>query len=82
MEPNQSPQSQRRESILTLVLTGLAAGGALFFLVLISGGFFFYVALSAACIFAVGFLHYMLWGYAMTQEVAEEKSQADRDMRD
>ena len=42
--------------------------------VVVSGGFFFYVALAVAGIVALGFFHYMLWGYAMTQEVADEQA--------
>ena len=59
---------------LGAVPASLLAGGFLFFLILVSGGFFFYVALAVAGIVALGFFHYMLWGYAMTQEVADEQA--------
>jgi len=74
MEPEPNPQQPRRETLLTVMLTGLLAGGFLFFLILVSGGFFFWVVLSVAGIVALGFFHYMVWGYAMTQEVADEQA--------
>jgi fatty acid desaturase len=76
MMPHDNPPPQRRETMLTVVLSGLAAGACLFFLILISGGFIFYVLLAVAGIFALGFFHYLLWGYAMTQEVADEQARA------
>jgi hypothetical protein len=75
MAPDEPPQNQRRETLLTVILTGLGACAFLFFLILVSGGFFFYVALAVAAIFCLGFFHYMVWGYAMTQEVADEQAQ-------
>ena len=83
MIPHDNPHQQRRETLLTVVLTGLGAIAFLFFLILISGGFFFYVALAAGAIVALGFFHYVVWGYTMTQEVADEQAhdevQQDRD---
>jgi hypothetical protein len=76
MEPNQPPGSPRRETLLTVVLTGLGAMGFLFFLILISGGFFFWVLVAVAAMVGLGFFHYVLWGYALTQEVAEEQANA------
>jgi hypothetical protein len=82
MMPHDNPHPQRRETLLTVVLSGLAAGACLFFLILISGGFIFYVLLAVAGIVALGFFHYVLWGYAMTQEVADEQAReaADRQL--
>jgi hypothetical protein len=78
MEPSQQPQPPLRETMLTVVLTGLGAGAFLLFLIVISGGFFFYVVLAVAAMVGLGYFHYMVWGYAMTQEVAEEQAQAQR----
>jgi hypothetical protein len=72
--PDYPQQPQRRETLLTVVLTGLAACAFLFFLILVSGGFFFYVVLACAAVVALGFFHYLVWGYAMTQEVAQEQA--------
>jgi hypothetical protein len=73
MQSPHNPGSSGRESLLTVVLTGLVAGGILFFLILVSGGFFFYVVLAVAAMVGLGFFHYMAWGYSMTQEVMEEQ---------
>jgi hypothetical protein len=73
---NQPPEPARRETMLTVVLTGLLAAGFLLFLIMVSGGFFFYVVLAVAAITGLGFFHYVLWGRALTLEVAEEQAQA------
>jgi fatty acid desaturase len=78
MEPNDRQNPPPRETMLTVILTGLAAGAFLLFLILVTGGFIFYVVLAVAAITALGFFHYLLWGYAMTQEVAQEQAQAER----
>jgi hypothetical protein len=75
MENHDTHQPPRhRETMLTLVLTGLAAAAILLFLILISGGFFFFVVVAVAAITGLGFFHYLLWGYAMTQDVADEQA--------
>ena len=43
-----------------------------FFLNFVSFGIFFYVLAAVAAIMAVGFLHYVLWGYNLSEDVAEE----------
>jgi hypothetical protein len=59
--------------MLTLMLTLLGGGGILFFLVLVSGGFFGYVIAAVIAIALVGYVHYRLWGQAMTQQVSGER---------
>jgi fatty acid desaturase len=66
--------SSRRETMLTIVLTALAAGGFFLFMVLVSGFFFFYVGLVVGSITLLGLFHYLVWGRAMTQEVQEEQA--------
>jgi hypothetical protein len=66
------PASSGRETLLTVVLTGLAAAAILLFLVLVSGGIFLYVALIVLAIGAVGSVHYLLWGQAMEGDVSRE----------
>jgi hypothetical protein len=76
MEGNDNHQpSKGRETMLTVVLTGLGAGVFLLFLILVTGGFFFFVGLAVAGITALGVLHYWLWGQAMTEDVAAEQEQ-------
>jgi hypothetical protein len=59
--------------MLTLILTLLGGVGILFFLVLVSGGFFGYVIAAVVAIALVGYIHYRLWGQAMTQQVSGER---------
>jgi hypothetical protein len=76
MEYDNNHQSSRgRETMLTIILALLGGGGFLLFLILVSGGFFFYVGVAFAGIAAFGAVHYVLWGHAMTQEVAQEQAE-------
>ena len=77
MEPEPSPSRRHRETLLTLMLTALLAGGILFFLVLISGGFFVFVVAVVFAMALVGLLHYALWGHALSQEVAGEREEEE-----
>lgn len=73
MSYDPEPPRRRRETLITLMLTAVISGGILFFLILVSGGFFLFVV---ACVFAialVGLFHYLLWGHALTREVAGER---------
>src|SRR3984893_13849166 len=74
MIPHDNPHQQRRETLLTVLLSGLGAGAFLFFLILISDGLILYMVLAVAAVVALGFFHYVVWGYAMTQEVADEQA--------
>ena len=74
MLPSDNPHQQRRETMLTVILTGLTAGAFLFFLILLSDGLILYMVLAVAAVVALGFFHYVVWGYAMTQEVADEQA--------
>ena len=65
--------SRSRETMLTLLLTGLGTGAFLLFLIFVTSGFFLYVVLAVGGITVLGFVHYMLWGRAMTQDVAGEQ---------
>ena len=73
MEHDPNVTRRNRETLLTLMLTALFAGGILFFLVLVSGGFFVFVVAVVFAIALVGLLHYALWGHALSQEVAGER---------
>jgi hypothetical protein len=77
MEHDPNTARRNRETILTLAMTALLAGGILFFLVLVSGGFFVFVVAAVLAIALVGLLHYLLWGYNLSQEVASEQEQAE-----
>lgn len=76
---DREPNIQRgRETVVNLALVFFIGGLMIFFLNLISLGVFTYV-LGAAVVFAmVGFVHYALWGYAMSRDVADERAAALR----
>ena len=58
--------------MLAFMLVALFGGIFSFFLYFVSLGIFLYVFLAVGGIMAVGFLHYVLWGYDMSEQVAEE----------
>lgn len=65
-----------RETVLGFVLVAVLGGTIIFFLNFVSFGIFSYVLCAALAVTAVGFLHYLLWGYALSQELAEEMHRA------
>ena len=82
MNPIPDPAATQRGTLLTLMLTLLGGGGILFFLVLVSGGFFGYVIAAVIAIALVGYVHYQLWGAAMTREVSgEREAQQEQERR-
>src|SRR5579862_4392493 len=85
--PEKPAPQKGRETLLTFVLVAILGGAFLFFLNIVSLGIFFYVVAAIVGIAAVGFLHYAVWGYALSQQVAGEREEqrikdllaADRD---
>jgi fatty acid desaturase len=77
----QQPDPSARGTFLSLLLALMFGGGFLIFLIIVSGFFFFYVLLAVLCIALVGFLHYILWGQALTDEVAMERAVAEENAR-
>lgn len=73
MDPEPAPH---RETLLALVLTVLAGGGFLVFLIAITGGFFLYALLITAGLIGFGALNYLLWGRSMLRQ-AEREREAD-----
>jgi hypothetical protein len=82
MERPDDRASSGRESFLALMLAALAGGGFLLFLILVSGGFFFYVLCAVLAVFCLGFVNYLLWGRAMTREVAGEREDMELEERE
>jgi hypothetical protein len=84
MEPEDQYEQyrQRREGLLTIMLTGVGVGGFLLFMILVTGGFFFYVLLGVAGIAALGFVNYLLWGRSMMQATAGEREEEEAKARD
>jgi hypothetical protein len=75
MEREGTSPGKSRETLLTVALTAMFGGGFLIFLILVSGGYFLYVLGAVAAIALVGSLHWLLWGQALTQEVAGEREE-------
>jgi hypothetical protein len=74
MDPEQDGRL-RRQTFLSIILTLLAAAFFLLVLILISGGFFFYVLEVALGVAAFIGLHYLLWGRALSMQVAGEREE-------
>ena len=64
---------RKRETMLTVVLMAIGVGAFVLFLNFVSLGVFFYVIVATAVIGGVGWLHYMLWGQSLTEEVAQQR---------
>jgi hypothetical protein len=77
MDDMDNPYRRRRETFLGLLLAFFFGGGFVLFLILVTGGFFLYVLLAVAAIGAVGSVHYLLWGRALTVDVAGEREEEE-----
>jgi len=58
--------------MLSFMLVALLGGMSFAFLNFVSFNIFFYVLAAVVGIMAVGFLHYVLWGYDLSEDVAED----------
>ena len=75
MDPQAPKATKGRETLLTFSLVAILGGAFLFFLNLVSLGIFAYVVAAIIGIAAIGFLHYAVWGYALSQQVAGEREE-------
>jgi Flp pilus assembly protein TadB len=75
MEQQKPAASKGRETLLTFSLVAILGGAFIFFLNLVSLGIFIYVIAAIVGIAAVGFLHYAVWGYALSRQVAGEREE-------
>ena len=75
MSQDSPNQHKGRETLLTFSLVAILGGAFLFFLNLVSLGIFAYVIAAVIGIAAVGFLHYAIWGYALSRQVAGEREE-------
>ena len=73
MEPKEPTGKKGNETLLTFALIAILGAAFVFFLNLVSLGIFAYVIAAIVGIAAVGFLHYTIWGYALSREVAAER---------
>jgi hypothetical protein len=77
MNPTPDSPRQRRETFLSFFLALFFGCGFLLFMIVVTGGFFLYVIIAVVVIGIVGYLHYLLWGHALTQEVAGEREEEE-----
>lgn len=76
MDINQGPPpTPRRETFLTVFLALMLGSAFLFFLYLLTFGFVFYIVVAVLAMVFVGYLHYALWGYSLSQETAAEREE-------
>src|SRR5437868_1804321 len=75
MDQKTSSEKKGRETLLTLSLVAILGGAFIFFLNLVSLGIFAYVIAAIIGIAAIGFIHYAIWGYALSQQVAGEREE-------
>ncbi len=67
----------QRETLLSTLLSVLAASGFLFIFFLICGGLSFYILAVLGGVALVGFGHYLLWGHSFSEQVAGEREEEE-----
>lgn len=70
-------RSKYRETLLVLFLIVLLGGSISFALYFLTLGILGHVFAAVAGIALVGFVHYAVWGYSMSKEVAGEREEAE-----
>src|SRR5262249_36258317 len=68
---------QRRESLLTILLTGTAGMAFFLFLVMVTSGFFLYVLLAVSGVAGLAFLNYLLLGRSMMRDPGGEREEEE-----
>jgi hypothetical protein len=79
---HQAERSAPRGTFLSVVLSGLAGSVFLFFLFLACGGLWIYIVAVMAGITLFGFLHYLLWGHALSTQVSREAREEESSVRE
>lgn len=74
-DPDIRKHNTGRESALTFTLVAVLGGAFVFFLNMVSLGVFFYVVAAIFGMVAIGYVHYVLWGHSMSQDVAGEREE-------
>lgn len=73
---NDEPRpSNGRESLLTVFLALILGAAFLFFLYLLTFGFAAYIAAAVLAMVFMGYLHYAVWGYSLSEETAGEREE-------
>jgi high-affinity Fe2+/Pb2+ permease len=68
---------QRRTALLPVFLTLLVGGFFCTALIVVTGGAFFYVVGVVVLFVLLGFVHYALWGAAMSEQTAGEREEME-----
>lgn len=63
---------EQRSVFLSAVLTVICGSGAFALSVLLCGGLSIYMLAVIGGLVVLGYLHYLLWGHALSQEVSGE----------
>ncbi len=67
----------RRPTFVPLLLGVLGACFLFVVLIFLTGGLFFYVGLSVGGLVLLGMVHYVVWGKALSDEVAGEREEME-----
>jgi Flp pilus assembly protein TadB len=70
-----TPRKRGNETLLAFVLLAILAGAFFFFLNFATLGVFSYMIVAIVGVAALGFFHYVVWGYALSKQVAGEREQ-------
>ena len=70
-----TPRKRGQETMLTFALLAILAGAFFFFLNFATFGAFSYMIAAIIAMTALGFLHYVVWGYALSKQVAGEREE-------
>ena len=79
-----TPRNPGRETLVSIVLALLLGGIFVFFFLLVLSGRFGVVPevlLAIVGFVAVGFFHYVVWGYSFSKEVAGEREEEENRRR-
>ncbi len=78
MNDDPKDRGRSRENTLAIALVALVGGMMLFFLYMVSLGIVGNVLVGAGLLVVIGALHYLVWGKAMSEEVAAEREALER----
>jgi hypothetical protein len=73
---------RHRETLLTVFFVAAGGIGLLFVFTILTSGFLLYVIAVVAVAGVVGWMHYLLWGRAMTERTAGEREEVEAQERD
>jgi high-affinity Fe2+/Pb2+ permease len=67
----------QRPTFVPLLLGVLGAGFLFVLLIFLTGGWFFYVGGSISGLVLLGLVHYVVWGRALSEQVAGEREEME-----